>query len=73
MKGCPASVVTRELQKHTHNELTRDPPQSTANSSNNKCFGVCKLEHLHIMGIQNSVDALENNVEFLKKLRIIIR
>lgn len=29
-------------------------------------FGVCKLGHLHIMGIHNSVDTLENNLEFLK-------
>lgn len=29
-------------------------------------FGVCKLEHLYIMEIQNSVDTLESSLEFLK-------
>lgn len=34
---------------------------------------VCGNWDLHIMGIKNSVDDLENDLEFLKKLRIIIR
>lgn len=74
MKWFSASVVTRELQKQAHNELTRGPQQRAAGNSNNKyCFAMCKLGHLHIMGLLNTIDDLKSNLDFLKKLRIITR
>lgn len=74
MRGCSASVVTRELGKHPVMNCHVTPLQGAANTSSNKCwFALCKLKHLLVVGIQIRIDALESNLVFLKKLRIIIR